>query len=59
MITLKSAHYTKADFEYLMRIAIANYTYCFEECEKCPHSLACRDLQDLAFYCREKIDDID
>lgn len=62
MLTLKSGHYTKEDYEYLLRIAVSGHNYCanvrqvsLDECEKCPHSLACRDLQDLAMYCRKKL----
>lgn len=62
MLTLKSSHYTKEDYEYLLRIAVSGHGYCvnvrqvsLNECEKCSHSLACRDLQDLAMYCRKKL----
>lgn len=62
MLTLKSAHYTKEDYEYLLRIAVSGHNHCanvrkvyLDECKKCPHPLACRDLQDLAMYCRKKL----
>jgi hypothetical protein len=62
MLTLKSAHYTKENYEYLLRIVTSGHNYCvnvrqlsLDECEKCPHSLACKDLQDLAMYCRKKL----
>lgn len=62
MLTLKSGHYTKEDYAHLLRIAVSGHNYCvdvrqvsFDECEKCSHSLACRDLQDLAMYCRKKL----
>jgi hypothetical protein len=62
MLTLKSSHYTKEDYEYLLRIVVSGQCYCvnvrqlsLDECEKCLHSLACRDLQHLAMYCRKKL----
>lgn len=30
MITLKSAHYTKADYEYLLRVVSCAHHYCIE-----------------------------
>lgn len=62
MITLKSTHYTKEDYEYLMRIAVAAYHDCIEHrkvtakhCKACLHTSVCRDLQNLAWYCKKKI----
>ena len=62
MLTLKSKHYTKEDYEHLLRIAESEHNYCVnvlkissDECKKCPNSLACRDLQDLAMYCRKNL----
>lgn len=62
MLTLKSGHYTKEDYEHLLRVATAARRYCvdvkevtFFQCRECPHSMACRDLQELALYCKKKI----
>lgn len=62
MLTLKSSRYTKEDYEYLMRVVSSSVNYCIEhrqpslnDCKACPHNKACRDLQDLAMYCRKQL----